>query len=453
MYNVSFLNELLEQERIFLHTQELREIADLSRQIVAGIEAYENATVITSYEHVYGYTKHFELLIGEEGIFQQAKEGISKFFLWLKEKIVTFISKLFRVFRDIKASIKTHFSPGQDQPMVWKYDINKVTKAWGNTVNKLVELSVELNDNTDFSKFENFNQKLEDTFKAGLVEESRNQVYRRREIYKHATAISSDLNQISSSIGTYIKALEEFKTQIKDTIDVDTLADKIYKSLGNVNNLFVHVDVDTDAQPTNIIKGFVRLLSISISAVDTVGEFGLKYLTDLHKAYTKDDYSINMTFPMDQNFVKRLGEHYGMSFRIRNMVVTNTNPLLWPNPVDDKPSALMGWCMIGTGSNTVDFYVNVKVILSWYDRVFNAATVGVVSKIDQFLFVVVHECRHLYDSQMGTEIDMSKDYDEQDHERVANDAARTFKITDADRSWAKKIIQAVEAEYKKQMNK
>lgn len=450
MYNFSFLDEILTQERVAKHIEQLHELNDLSKEIISGIIAYQNATVVEQYQNKYGYTEHFKMLIGEEGIFQQAKEGISRFFKWLKDKIVAFVSKLFRVLRDIKASIKTHFSPGSDQPMKWKYDIDKVYQAWITVIGTLSDLQIELNDNTDFSDLEDFNKKLVDTFKTGLKEKEGGITYRRREIYKHATSIGSDLNQLSGSIGQYIKALDEFKRQIDDTIDMETLVEKIDRVVSNHYNLFVRADVDEDAQPSNVIKGFVRFLTIVVSAIDTVCEFGSKYLQDLHKAYTKDGYSINMTFPMDQDFVKRLGAHYGRSFRIRNMVVTNTNSSLWPNPLDDKPSAMMGFCMVSTGTDTVDFYVNVKMILSWFDRIFAAATAGTASKVDQFLFTVIHECRHLYDSQIGTPIDTTKDYDEQEHEHTANDAARTFKITDADRVWAKKIIQAVEAEYKRQ---
>lgn len=453
MYNISFFNEMLAQEQKYNRIQQLREITDLGKEIIDGLEAYENATVVNAYERKYGYTEHFNALIGEEGIFQQAKEGISRVFKWLKDRIVAFVSKLFRVLRDIRAAIKTHFSPGQDQPMKWKYDINGVQAAWTSVVGELTELSVDLTDDTDFSHLQDFNQRLETTFKTGLVEKAGGINYRKREIYKHATFIGSVLNQLSGAIGQYIKALDEFKKQITDTVTMETLVEKIDKVVSGNYNQFVRAYVDENAKPANIVKGFIHLLTITISALDKVSEFGSKYLEDLHKAYTKDGYSINLTFPMDQDFVKRLGEHYGASFKIRNMVVTNTNPSLWPNPIDDKPAPMMGWCMIGTGTNTVDFYVNVKVILSWFDRIFNAATFGVTSKIDQFLFVVIHECRHLYDSQMGTTIDMTKDYDEQDHERVANDAARTFKITDKDRQWAKKIIQAVESEYKKQRSK
>ena len=453
MYNISFFDEMLAQEQAIKHIQRFHELNDLYKEIISGIVAYENATIVNQYERKYGYTEHFQMLIGEEGIFQQAKEGVSQFFKWLKDRIIAFVGKLFRVLRDIKASIKTHFSPGLDQPMKWKYDIDKVYQAWMTVINKLSDLRIELSDNTDFSNLEDFNRQLDDMFKAGLVEKDGGITYRRREIYKHATALGNDLNQISGSIGQYIRALDEFKKQVTDTTDMETLVEKIDKVVSNHYNLFVRADVDEEAQPSNIVKGFVKFLTITISALDTVCEFASKYLQDLHKAYTKDGYSINMTFPMDQDFVKRLGEHYGMAFRIRNMVVTNTNPALWPNPLDDKPTAMMGWCMVGTGTNTVDFYVNVKVILSWFDRIFNAVTVGTSSKVDQFLFVVVHECRHLYDSQMGTTIDMTKDYDEQEHEHVANDAARTFEITDSDRAWAKKIIQAVEAEYKRQKNK
>ena len=109
---------------------------------------------------------------------------------------------------------------------------------------------------------------------------------------------------------------------------------------------------------------------------------------------------------------------------------------------------------MGQTSNTVDFYINVRVILSWFDRIFNAAgAIGTASKVNQFIFLIVHECRHLYDSQTGDTIDTTKDYDEQDHERAANESARTFQITEKDRAWAKKIIQAVETEYKRQKNK
>lgn len=433
------------------HMSDIIDIRDVAEEIIQGIIAYENAVTVVNYTNKYGYTEHFKLLIGEEGLIQQAKEAVGKFFRWLKEKIVTFISKLFRVLRDLKASIKRHFAPGQDQPMKWKYDIHEVESAWTDVIGKLTDLSVELTDDTDFSEIADINQQLVDAFNEGLKENKDGIIYRRREIYKHANTIGAGLNQMSGSVGLYVKALEEFQKQIDTTVDMETLVEDINIVLHRYNNVFVDADIDEEAQPTNIVKGFVRLLTIAISAIDTAVDLGTKYINELHRVYTKDGYSINMTFPMDQDFVRRLGEHYGATFRIRNMVVTNTNPNTWPNPIDDQPNPTMGWCAMGQGSSTVDFYINVRVILSWFDRIFNAAgAIGTASKVNQFIFLIVHECRHLYDSQTDGTIDTTKDYDEQDHERAANESARTFQITEKDRAWVKSVIQKVTAEYKRQ---
>lgn len=433
------------------HMSDIIDIRDMAEEIIQGITAYENAVTVVNYTNKYGYTEHFKLLIGEEGLIQQAKEAVGKFFRWLKEKIVTFISKLFRVLRDLKASIKRHFAPGQDQPMRWKYDIHEVESAWTDVIIKLNHLSVKLNDDTDFSKIADINQQLVDAFNEGLKENKDGIVYRRRDIYKHANTIGAGLNQMSGSVGLYVKALEKFQKQIDTTVDMETLVEDINIVLHRYNNVFVDADIDKEAQPTNIVKGFVRLLTIAISAIDTAVDLGTKYINELHRVYTKDGYSINMTFPMDQDFVRRLGEHYGATFRIRNMVVTNTNPNTWPNPIDDQPNPTMGWCAMGQMSNTVDFYINVRVIISWFDRIFNAAgAIGTASKVNQFIFLIVHECQHLYDSQVGRIIDTTKDYDEQDHERDANESARTFQITEKDRAWVKSVIQKVTAEYRRQ---
>ena len=72
---------------------------------------------------------------------------------------------------------------------------------------------------------------------------------------------------------------------------------------------------------------------------------------------------------------------------------------------------------------------------------------------------VVDECKHLWDMQYGKEFDVMREgdsffkYRKYQHERRAQEAATKFEITDRDRAWAKKIIDQVEAEIKKQKSK
>ena len=77
------------------------------------------------------------------------------------------------------------------------------------------------------------------------------------------------------------------------------------------------------------------------------------------------------------------------------------------------------------------------------------------SKEDWFISTIVHECKHLFDYQNdGLRDDNNKvPYPHRVHESSARNAANKYIITNADRAWAKKIIQAVEAEYKRQKSK
>lgn len=451
MYNISFLEEMLEQERRIARVQAIREIEDIATEIINGATAYENALTVAFYERKYGCTEHFKLLVGEEGIFQKAKDAISGFLKWLKDKLITFFSKLFRVFRDIKSSLKMHFAPGADDPIKWKYDCSKVEMLWATVVGKICPITVQLDDSFNSEDIVKVPEQLKDEWIKGLASAKADITYKRREIYKHAININRDISSLSGVVGYYIKSLDQFQKEINDRTSMEDVVLKIEAISNNQYNMFIRPDIDQDAQSSSIIKGFVVVMTTTIKTIDLLADLLSSYITDLHKVYTKDGYSIHLTFPMDQSFVKRLSDYYGQPVRIRNMVVTNTKADLWPNPFNDHQTGLMGFCHVSDGSSTIDFYINVKVILSWFDRVFGAASASNrVSKIDQFLFVVVHECKHLFDSQTGGRFDMTKDYDEQDHEREANKAASAFQITDSDRAWAKKIIQSVEAEYSRQ---
>lgn len=70
------------------------ELLDECNSFTNGLNTYNNLFVILDYQRKYGYTEHFQMLIGEEGIFQQAKEAVSRFIAWLKEKTTNILNTL-----------------------------------------------------------------------------------------------------------------------------------------------------------------------------------------------------------------------------------------------------------------------------------------------------------------------------------------------------------------------
>lgn len=168
-----------------------------------------------------------------------------------------------------------------------------------------------------------------------------------------------------------------------------------------------------------------------------------------------------MEFPFDQAMIKRLSDFYGAPIKVTKLIVTNMSPTTW-NIATETPG-LMGWCYPGNGSGVsfpTELWVSARFMTSWIAR-FSGAFLNDnrINKYDAFIGTVVHECKHLWDMQYGKEFDVMQEgdsffkYRRYQHERRAQEAATKFEITDRDRAWAKKIIDQVEAEIKRQKHK
>lgn len=70
-------------------------------ELASATEAYHNAHVVVDYYNRYGYTEHFKMLIGEEGIIDTAKEIGAQFVDWLKKKITEIITRVKEFFQKL----------------------------------------------------------------------------------------------------------------------------------------------------------------------------------------------------------------------------------------------------------------------------------------------------------------------------------------------------------------
>ena len=111
MEDITFLEDYQYQLKLNELDRNLMEMERLGMEVANGLMAIHNATVVEQYQNKYGYTEHFQMLIGEEGLFDSAKDALRGIIGWLKKKLVQLASIIFLVVKSIVAikHIDVHF--------------------------------------------------------------------------------------------------------------------------------------------------------------------------------------------------------------------------------------------------------------------------------------------------------------------------------------------------------
>lgn len=128
--------------------------------------------------------------------------------------------------------------------------------------------------------------------------------------------------------------------------------------------------------------------------------------------------------------LRRLEKQFEGSLDVRNIVITNEAPETW-NVVNETPNNLpaCGWCHGGYGrSAALDLYVNYRL----YKKQLLSG------EYHEFLLTIVHECRHLFNSQQGLKYE--SDQAEEDTADTAEDA---YVVQPDDISWAKDVVKKI----------
>lgn len=487
--DITFLEDYQYQLKLNELDRNLMEMERLGMEVANGLMAIHNATVVEQYQDKYGYTEHFQMLIGEEGLFDSAKEVLSSIISWLKKKLIQLASLIFNIVNGIvdiltsmvwaivhvgkmNATKSPYKIPDVEEFFRIVYDMATKENRLGNDLSQVTtigELASVLNDFLNEAY-----KKLDTGIATCRIETS----YPRVDFCKYAQKLEYIINNsYVTMLNTMGKMIDTLQKSLNENDDLtrtrEKIADFIRRFPGarsllldtNKTKIYEHVNVSDESS-------FIAVLRIQASAciafATSYSQFfnrcirkGVSILKELHSAYNKGEVSIHMEFPFDQAMIKRLSDFYGAPLKATKIIVTNMSPLTW-NIATETPG-LMGWCYPGKGSGVsfpTELWVNVRFMTSWIAR-FSGAFLNDnrINKYDAFIGTVVHECKHLWDMQHGKEFDVMREgdsffkYRKYQHERRAQEAATKFEITDRDRAWAKKIIDQVEAEIKKQKSK
>lgn len=489
MEDITFLEDYQYQLKLNELDRNLMEMERLGMEVANGLMAIHNATVVEQYQDKYGYTEHFQMLIGAEGLFDSAKEVLSSIISWLKKKLIQLASLIFNIVNGIvdiltsmvwaivhvgkmNATKSPYKIPDVEEFFRIVYDMATKENRLGNDLSQVTtigELASVLNDFLNEAY-----KKLDTGIATCKIETS----YPRVDFCKYAQKLEYIINNsYVTMLNTMGKMIDTLQKSLNENDDLtrtrEKIADFIRRFPGarsllldtNKTKIYEHVNVSDESS-------FIAVLRIQASAciafATSYSQFfnrcirkGVSILKELHSAYNKGEVSIHMEFPFDQAMIKRLSDFYGAPLKATKIIVTNMSPLTW-NIATETPG-LMGWCYPGKGSGVsfpTELWVNVRFMTSWIAR-FSGAFLNDnrINKYDAFIGTVVHECKHLWDMQYGKEFDVMREgdsffkYRKYQHERRAQEAATKFEITDRDRAWAKKIIDQVEAEIKKQKSK
>lgn len=489
MDDITFLEDYQYQLKLNELDRNLMEMERLSTEVANGLMAIHNATVVEQYQGKYGYTEHFRELIGEEGLFDSAKEVLSNIIGWLKKKLIQLASLIFNIVNgivDILTSIVwtiVHVGKMNATKSPYKisdveeffrivYDMATKENRLGNDLSQVTtigELASVLNDFLNETY-----KKLDTGIAACKIETS----YPRVDFCRYAQKLEFTINNsYVTMLNTMGKVIDTLQKSLNENDDLTRTREKIadfIRRFPGARSLLLDTNKTKIYENVNVSdeSSFIAVLRIQASAciafATSYSQFfnrcirkGISVLKELHAAYNKGEVSIHMEFPFDQAMIKRLSDFYGAPIKVTKLIVTNMSPTTW-NIATETPG-LMGWCYPGNGSGVsfpTELWVSARFMTSWIAR-FSGAFLNDnrINKYDAFIGTVVHECKHLWDMQYGKEFDVMREgdsffkYRKYQHERRAQEAATKFEITDRDRAWAKKIIDQVEAEIKKQKSK
>lgn len=492
MEDITFLEDYQYQLKLNELDRNLMAMECLSMEVANGLTAIHNAAVVEQYGDKYGYTEHFQMLIGEEGFFDSAAKVLANVVKWLKKKLIQLASLIFNIINLVSDTISilawVIVNHSRMNATKSPYDIEDLDSVFVNIFytathkcpfDKLVNSATNISEFTDaLSEYLNNNYKdLEGRVAKCKVETS----YARMNFRNYAQELEYTINNsYVVTLNTLGKVVDTLQKSLNENDNLERIQQKtiefmkrlpegqpFLKAFAN-SKLCKSTEIKSDTADNILLSLFRTQASLCIAFSTIYSQFynkcirrGISILKELHEAYNKGEATIHMEFPFDQTMIKRLSEFYGAPIKVTKLTVTNASPSTWN--FANETSCVAGWCYGGDGSGVsfpTELWVSVRFIMSWVARFSGAVFAdGRVNKYDNFIGTIVHECKHLWDLQYGKEFDIVQQgdsffkYRNSQHERRAREAASKFEITDQDRSWAKKIIDQVEAEVKKQKSR
>lgn len=421
------------------------EIQAVAKELTSGLRAYHNACVVVNYYNTYGYTEHFQFLIGEEGLVDQAKEVIGRFVTWVKQKVSELIEKivnLFRLIRDRLAKLLgLKKTPKELDDVVKQINIS-LDKAAQYMSGELIFIRFDAvligNKTCEASSFvytgaadNSINRYISRTAKyihevdMACKELPRSISIKRSDVRDAARLTSSSIGILTSIVDTFILELRSFKDSIHENMTRDEFLDEV-RSFTKCSPKSFNKEL-FDQEPSKALKDITDIVAIMSSATGKLTNITYSYLVKLNKTFNTDR-PVHVVVKINPMLLKRLEHQFGGSLDIRNIVITNQDPQTWEvanDTIDKRPAC--GWCYSGlhrTGS--LDLYINYRL----YKKQLKA------HKYDDFILTIVHECRHLFNGQHG--LTESVREDEEDICRAAEQKYKAAKEDDI--VWLKDVI-------------
>ena len=232
--------------------------------------------------------------------------------------------------------------------------------------------------------------------------------------------------------------LEKFKNRITDSMTFDQVVDLARKIE------CIDFKEPKDLDPKIGISDIMRIATAFVKANLTVASHAMTSLHNICRYFPIGPQSVHIEEPIDSDFKRRLEGFYGGELKIKLIVITSMDPRSWLLDVDRDSGGSSGWCYSGTGKAGVRLiYVNYKFVLGYIDH-YHGQLTKVAEKV---IRIIVHECRHAFDSQHGKRFDDPDkvEYKDRIHEQRAFNAEGVFIITDHDIRWIEGILKKIES--------
>lgn len=439
----------------------LNDINTICNQIIQGYDVYHNACVVVNYYNKYGYTEHFRELIGEESLVDKAKEAISKFISWLKEKInqlIAAVKKFFGAIRHkvckvlgIKETPKTSnsdfvkksmsdlfllMSQARDGVILIPY------KYMDEVAEVFTDAHVFMRTRCKSTPFDAFKRKLDSYVDKAhqLCEKQKGVVgYRRGDVRDLARSIASDLGHIALLSDTLVFALEEFKLTISDDMTKEEFKEAILGISKQANDIFRDDIMDVGIQDG--VKQVILIVTTISRASTELCSIGVSYLLDIDRLFNRD-IPVEVTVKIPSHILKKMEHLFGGSVTVRNVIITNRRPMTWglsDDTAEERPP--YGWCYAKNNmSGSVDIYVNYRL----YSNMWGPSGNATKDQIDSFMGTIVHECYHLFLAQWDKAPNNQKK-EEDLVEKIEQKYYREY-LNEEDRRWVRDVIKQIKSE-------
>lgn len=475
-------------------TMEQYELSCALDELASATEAYHNAHVVVDYYNRYGYTEHFKMLIGEEGIIDTAKEIGAQFVAWLKKKITEIITRVKEFFQKLYNRILETLGLKSGSGTKEANDVKKAAETVQelNVVKDKPKPSTEperklLGSSSIPADSIAVPYRLEDIYKVlfavigdikvndiysliltGSVLENLHRrvnilrekcqtvepiVMRKADVHDYAGKFATVIGNLSVEADTLIIRMQEFSNSVNDTDTYEEVTEKACKIFrGTTPNVRVlneksvsDRNSSTRERVDNIMKVLVTILKHTSDTVRLV----TGVIIGLDRIWNASENAVHVPVAIDPElisdltgFLQQVFHVQAGTFRPRYAIVTNQDPDTWPDQ-NGKGSTVVGWCLSGKNySGVQDLYINYR----YYKKLFDHPT---REGVKHLLRTIVHECVHIFDSHTGGEFEYNVKYEDRVQEKRAFWAQDIFVITANHVNWGLSLIGQVNRSIKK----